>query len=79
MFFARQIVLNACPTQTIISVLLNAPIILEGHLESFYNFAKYLNCEDRGLALSNSEAIRKVHNNIHKKGNEESESASESS
>lgn len=64
LFFARQIVNNACATQAILSVLLNAPIKIEGHLKDFYEFTRELTCEDRGLALSNSEAIRILHNSF---------------
>lgn len=54
LFFARQIVNNACATQAIISVLLNAPIEIQGDLKDFYDFTKELSSEDKGLALSNS-------------------------
>lgn len=54
LFFARQIVNNACATQAIISVLLNAPIEIQGDLKDFYDFTKELPSEDKGLALSNS-------------------------
>jgi ubiquitin carboxyl-terminal hydrolase L5 len=64
LFFARQIVNNACATQAILSVLLNAPINIEGDLRDFYEFTRDLTCEDRGLALSNSEAIRILHNSF---------------
>lgn len=42
LFFARQIVNNACATQAIISVLLNAPIEIQGDLKDFYDFTKEL-------------------------------------
>ncbi len=64
LFFARQVVNNACATQAILSVLLNAPITVEGELKEFHEFTRELSCEDRGLALSNSEAIRVLHNSF---------------
>ena len=64
LFFARQIVNNACATQAILSVLLNAPIAIDGCLKEFHEFAKQFPPEERGLALSNSEAIRVLHNSF---------------
>ena len=64
LFFARQIVNNACATQAILSVLLNAPIEIEGCLKEFHDFAKELPPEDRGIVLSNSEPIRQLHNSF---------------
>jgi ubiquitin carboxyl-terminal hydrolase L5 len=42
LFFARQIVHNACATQAILSVLLNAPITIDSHLKEFNDFAREL-------------------------------------
>ena len=47
LFFARQIVNNACATQAILSVLLNAPVQVGGALKEFHEFAKDLPSEDR--------------------------------
>jgi ubiquitin carboxyl-terminal hydrolase L5 len=44
LFFARQVVHNACATQAILSVLLNAPISIEGSLKDFHEFARDLPC-----------------------------------
>lgn len=64
LFFARQIVNNACATQAILSVLLNSPVEVTGCLKEFQQFAKPLPSEDRGLVLSNSDEIRKIHNSF---------------
>ena len=62
-FFARQIVQNACATQAIVSVLLNRPEVRLGEgLASFKDFALELPAEMRGEALGNSDFIRKAHN-----------------
>lgn len=54
LFFARQIVNNACATQAIVSLLLNTPLKVEGAIKEFYDFSKDLTAEDKGLALGNS-------------------------
>jgi ubiquitin carboxyl-terminal hydrolase L5 len=54
LFFARQIVNNACATQAILSILLNANVEVTGALKQYHDFAKALSSEDRGLVLSNS-------------------------
>ena len=58
---------NACATQAILSVLLNckhSDISLGPNLEEFKNFCQSFDANMRGLALSNSDVIREVHNSF---------------
>ncbi|CAK8686167.1 ubiquitin carboxyl-terminal hydrolase isozyme L5-like [Clavelina lepadiformis] len=66
-FFAKQVISNACATQAIISVLLNAKdenIRLGSTLQEFKDFARSFDSTMKGLALSNSRVIRQVHNSF---------------
>ncbi|XP_056011366.1 ubiquitin carboxyl-terminal hydrolase isozyme L5-like [Ostrea edulis] len=66
-FFAKQVINNACATQAIISVLLNCPEseVKLGHtLTQFKDFAQAFDPALRGLTLSNSDTIREVHNSF---------------
>jgi len=64
-FFARQVVTNACATQAIISVLLNRPEIDLGKvLSEFKSFAIDLPPDIRGMAIGNTPEIRKAHNSF---------------
>jgi len=66
-FFARQVINNACATQAIMSVLMNiedSGVTLGTTLQEFKEFCGALDPETKGLALSNSDQIRSVHNSF---------------
>ncbi|VDN60157.1 unnamed protein product [Dracunculus medinensis] len=67
-FFAGQIIQNACATIAIINLLLNLPsdsgIKLGKILEDFQNFTQDFDQMHRGLCLTSCEAIRDVHNSF---------------
>ncbi|KAI9230781.1 MAG: ubiquitin carboxyl-terminal hydrolase [Piptocephalis tieghemiana] len=63
-FFAQQVIQNACATQAILSILFNQQgrLALGPGLEEFYQDVSSFPKDMRGLALSNSDLIRSVHN-----------------
>lgn len=65
--FVKQVIENACATQAILSVLLNCEhndLDIGNNLKEFKSFVSCFDPETKGLALSNSDTIREVHNSF---------------
>lgn len=66
-FFAKQVIQNACATQSILSVLLNCShrdVDLGDTLGDFKEFTQSFDAFNKGLAMSNASQIRTVHNSF---------------
>ncbi|CAO3629114.1 unnamed protein product [Cunninghamella blakesleeana] len=65
MFFSCQVVTNVCATSALLGILLNIQdkeIKIGNELLEFKEFTKDFNSVDRGLAISNSEFLKDIHN-----------------
>lgn len=66
-FFARQVIDNACATQAILSVLLNCrhpDVKLGPTLAELKEFCQGFDANMKGLSISNSQKISSVHNSF---------------
>ncbi|EGR33326.1 peptidase c12 family protein, putative [Ichthyophthirius multifiliis] len=66
LFFANQVIQNACATQALLAVLLNRQDVIEigEELNNFKQFTQSLDPQMKGLAISNQQTLQRVHNSF---------------
>ncbi|KAF9297075.1 Ubiquitin carboxyl-terminal hydrolase bap1 [Mortierella antarctica] len=66
LYFANQVIPNACATQAVLSVIMNAPSSLDigPVLANFKDFTRDFSPIDKGLAMTNCKDLRTNHNSL---------------
>uniref|UniRef100_A0A8C9LKI9 ubiquitinyl hydrolase 1 n=1 Tax=Piliocolobus tephrosceles TaxID=591936 RepID=A0A8C9LKI9_9PRIM len=62
LFFAKQVIPNACATQAILSIILNKNIELHEQIQNIKTFSIGFDSSMKGLTLSNCFFLRNIHN-----------------
>lgn len=62
LFFAKQVIPNACATQAILSIVLNKEMDLEDEIKNIKTFSQNFDCTMKGLTLSSCAFLRDLHN-----------------
>ena len=63
-YFAKQLVKDACATHAILSILLNADCQMSDHLCEFKRFTQDFDPSTKGLAIGNTDFLRIAHNSF---------------
>jgi len=68
LFFAKQVINNACATQAILAIIMNNTDKLEvgSELTEFRGFTKEMDPYMKGMCISNLEKVRLEHNKFSK-------------
>ncbi|GAW80939.1 ubiquitin C-terminal hydrolase, family 1 [Plasmodium gonderi] len=62
LFFAKQVIPNACATQAILSIVLNKNIELNEEIKNIKSFSANFDSSMKGFTLSNCNFLRNIHN-----------------